>query len=99
EIALLGAKGYRMFGGVLASFRLSRPRDGLTVVTRDHGILGNLLARAGSGIDRLTLEDPDFEGVFEAYGTDQVAGRVLLTTTMLERLKALDHHAHAHGFA
>jgi hypothetical protein len=99
EIGLLDAKGYRMFGGVLASFRLARPRPGLTVVTRDHGVLGILLARAGSGIERMPLEDPTFEGVFEAYGTDQVGGRVILTTTMLERLKALDELAHAHGFA
>ena len=88
-----------MFGGVLASFRLSRPRAGLTIVARDRGLLGNLLARAGSGIERLPLEDPTFEGVFEVYGTDQVGGRVILTTTMLERLKALDQLAHAHGFA
>jgi len=99
EIALLDAKGYRMFGGVLASFRLSRPHPGLTIVTRDRGILGNLLARAGSTIERLPLEDPAFEGVFEVYGTDQVGGRVILTTTMLERLKTLDEVAAAHGFA
>ena len=96
---LLDAKGYPMFGGVLASFRLSRPRAGLTIVARDRGILGNLIARAGSAIERLPLEDPAFEGVFEAYGTDQVGGRVVLTTTMLERLKAVDQLAHAHGFA
>jgi hypothetical protein len=99
EISLLDAKGYRMFGGVLASFRLSRPRPGLTIVARDRGVMGNLLARAGSGIERMPLEDPAFEGVFEAYGTDQVGGRVILTTTMLERLKALDQLANAHGFA
>ena len=99
EISLLDAKGYRMFGGVLASFRLARPRAGLTIVTRDRGILGNLLTHAGSAIERLPLEDPTFEGVFEVYGTDQVGGRVILTTTMLERLQALDQLAHAHGFA
>jgi hypothetical protein len=99
EISLLDAKGYRMFGGVLASFRLSSSRPGLTIVTRDRGILGNLVAHAGSGIERLTLEDPAFEGVFEAYGTDQVGGRVVLTATMLERLKAVDQLAHARGFA
>jgi hypothetical protein len=99
EVALLDAKGYRMFGGVLASFRLARPRPGLTIVARDRGMLGNLLARAGSGIEQLPLEDPTFEGVFEVYGDDQVGGRVILTTTMLERLKALDELAHAHGFA
>jgi hypothetical protein len=99
EVALLDAKAYRMFGGVLASFRLARPRRGLTIVARDHGLLGNLLASAGSGVERLPLEDPDFEGVFEVYGDDQVGGRVVLTTTMLERLKALDELAHARGFA
>ena len=51
EIALLDAKGFRMFGGVLASFRLARPRPGLTIVTRDRGLLGNLVASAGSTID------------------------------------------------
>lgn len=99
EINLLDAKGYRMFGGVLASFRLARPRPGLTIVTGDRGLLGNLVMHAGSSIERLPLEDPAFEGVFEVYGTDQVGGRVILTTTMLERLKALDQLAHAHGFA
>ncbi|MEO7271336.1 MAG: DUF3137 domain-containing protein [Vicinamibacterales bacterium] len=99
EIALLDAKGYRMFGGVLACFRLARFRPGLTLVMRDRGLLGNLLERAGSRIERLTLEDPSFEGLFEVYGDDQVAGRVILTTTMLERLKALDELGHAQGFA
>jgi hypothetical protein len=99
EISLRDAKGYQMFGGVLASFRLSRPRPGLTIVARDRGVLGNFVAHAGSAIERLPLEDPTFEGVFEVYGTDQVGGRVILTTTMLERLKALDELAHAHGFA
>lgn len=99
EVALLDAKRYQMFGGVLASFRLARPRPGLTVVTRDGGLLGNLLARAGSPVERLTLEDPDFEDVFEVYGDDQVGGRVILTTTMLQRLKDLDELGHARGFA
>jgi hypothetical protein len=99
EISLLDGSGYRVFGGVLASFRLARPRPGLTIVARDRGILGNLLAGAGSTIERLPLEDPEFEGVFEVYGDDQVGGRVILTTTMLERLKTLDELAHARGFA
>jgi hypothetical protein len=36
--------------------------------------------------------------VFEAYGFDQVQARVVLSATMLERLKALDELAHAQGF-
>jgi hypothetical protein len=99
EIALLDAKGYRMFGGALASFKLAHPRPGLTIVARDRGLLGNFLAHAGSPVERLPLEDPSFEGIFEVYGTDQVGGRVVLTTTMLDRLKALDAVAQARGFA
>jgi hypothetical protein len=99
EIALLDTKGFSVFGGALASFKLANPRRGLTIVARERGLLGNLLARAGTAIEPLPLEDPAFEGVFEAYGTDQVGGRVVLTTTMLERLKALDGVAQARGFA
>ncbi len=100
EVSLYNEKEHRVFGGVLGSFRLARPLPpGLTIVTRDRGLLGNLMARAGSGIEPVTLEDPSFEGVFEAYGTDQVASRVVLTTTMLERLKDLDELAHAQGFS
>jgi hypothetical protein len=95
---LQGENGYRVFGGVVGSFRLPWSRPGLTLVRRDRGLVGNLVARAGSGIERVALEDPSFEGVFEAYGTDQVLARTILTTTMLERLQALDEHAHARGF-
>lgn len=99
ELALLDAKQYRMFGGVLASFQLARPRPALTVVTRDRGLLGNLVAGAGGPLETLTLEDPEFEARFEVYGDDQVEGRVILTTTMLQRLKDLDALGHANGFA
>jgi hypothetical protein len=98
EISLFEEPSFRVFSGVLASFALPWNRPGLTIVTRDRGLLGNLVAGAGSAIERITLEDPTFEGVFEAYGTDQVLGRVILTTTMLERLRQLDELAHAQGF-
>lgn len=99
ELSLRNEKGLRVFGGVLGSFTLRQPRPGLTIVTRDRGMLGNLLSRTGGALDPVTLEDPHFEGIFEAYGTDQVQSRVILTTTMLERLKALDDLAHARGFS
>ena len=91
-------KGFRVFGGVLARFELPWSCPGITIVTRDRGLIGNLVASAGSGVERIALEDPIFERVFEAYGSDQVLGRVILTTTMLERLKELDYLAQARGF-
>lgn len=97
EVKLVNDQGYTVFRGTLASFAIGRGVPGLTIVARDRGIFGNIVARLGSGIEPVTLEDPSFEGVFEAYGTDQVQARVILTTTMLERLAELDRLTHARG--
>lgn len=98
QLRLLDAQGFVVFRGVLAALRLPEPCPGLTVVTRDRGLLGNLLASAGAGIERVAVEDPDFERRFEAYGTDQVLARTILTPVMLERLVELDRIARVRGF-
>jgi len=42
---------------------------------------------------RVGLVDPVFEKIFEAYGTDQVEARYLLTPTFMQRLVRLFCHA------
>ena len=98
ELRLFNADGFEVFAGVVGGFGLRRACPGLTIVTRERGILGNLIASAGSGIERVGLEDPVFERRFEVYGSDQVWSRTVLTATMLERLVRLDEVAHARGF-
>jgi hypothetical protein len=98
ELRLFNQEGFQVFAGVLGSFRLRRPCPGLTLVTRERGLVGNLVASAGTGIERVTLEDPAFERRFEVYGSDQVWCRTVLTATMLERLLRLDEITHARGF-
>ena len=98
ELRLFNEEGFEVFAGVVGGFGLIRACPGLTLVTRERGILGNLIASFGSGIERVTLEDPVFERRFEVYGTDQVWCRTVLTTTMLERLVKLDEVARARGF-
>ena len=98
ELRLFNGEGFEVFAGVVGGFGLIRACPGLTLVTRERGILGNLVASFGSGIERVTLEDPVFERRFEVYGTDQVWCRTVLTTTMLERLVKLDEVARARGF-
>ena len=98
ELRLYNEQRFEVFAGVVGGFGLHRACPGLTIVTRERGIVGNLIASLGSGIERVGLEDPVFERRFEVYGSDQVWSRTVLTTTMLERLLRLDEVAHASGF-
>ncbi|MFL5332649.1 MAG: DUF3137 domain-containing protein [Geminicoccaceae bacterium] len=98
ELRLFNEEGSEVFAGVVGGFGLQRACPGLTLVTRERGLLGNLIASLGSGIERVGLEDPAFERRFEVYGSDQVWSRTVLTTTMMERLVRVDEVAHAHGF-
>lgn len=98
ELRLFNEEGFEVFAGVVGGFGLHRACPGLTIVTRERGLLGNLIASLGSGIERVGLEDPVFERRFEVYGSDQVWSRTVLTATMLERLVRLDEVASTSGF-
>ena len=39
--------------------------------------------------DKVRLEDPDFDKLFNVYGEDQIEARYILTPSMMERLKSL----------
>ncbi|MEM8995588.1 MAG: DUF3137 domain-containing protein [Acidobacteriota bacterium] len=70
--------------------RLSFPKrfSGTTRVLSDYGAL-NKLHEMDSGsltLERVRLEDPAFEKLFEAVTTDQVEARYLLTPGLMERL-------------
>lgn len=83
-----------VFHGVLLRIRFPRTVEGVTLITRDAGWFNGLgkLGHAFSGrkLERIGLVDPDFERVFEVYGTDQVMARYLLTPTFMERLLELE---------
>ena len=78
-----------VFNGLLIDAASPRAFQGRTVVTSDGGWIGNLFGGIGRKGERVTLESPEFERHFEVYASDQVEARVLLTTTMLERLVEL----------
>ena len=62
--------------------------NGKTLVLRDSGSVGNFFKGIGKE-NRIRLEDPRFEKMFEVYGTDQVEARYLLTPTFMERMMEL----------
>lgn len=78
------------FDGLLTQLELPRKLAGLTAVIADNGALGNLENRFHcQGRERVRVEDPAFEKIYEVYSTDQVGARALLTPAFMERFLAL----------
>ena len=77
-----------VFRGQLLSLEFNKAFAGRTVVLRDKGWLQG---KKKQGMKRVGLVDPVFEDIFEAYGTDQVEARYLLTPTFMQRLVDLEN--------
>ena len=76
-----------VFRGVLLEIDFHRDFIGRTVVLRDGGFFKS---KKFAGMKRVGLVDPKFEKAFEAYGTDQVEARYLLTPDFMQRLVDLE---------
>jgi hypothetical protein len=71
-------------------FRLTRPKAflGTTVVLRNTGF--TRVFSKPAGLADVGLEDPEFRKVFQAYGSDQVEAREILTPTFMQELMDLE---------
>jgi len=76
-----------VFRGILMEVDFHRKFLGRTVVLRDAGIF-NFKKKAG--MKKVGLVDPKFEKIFEAYSTDQVESRYLLTPVFIQKLVDLE---------
>lgn len=76
-----------VFHGLLFVFDVKKRFSGMAVAVRDTGPLKKLFDSRRA--QRVALEDPRFEKLFEVYGTDQVEARFLFTPTLMERIVAL----------
>ncbi|HVY87482.1 MAG TPA: DUF3137 domain-containing protein [Hyphomonadaceae bacterium] len=85
-----GKTTHTVFNGLLVNLDLPRDTGAVTAVVADDGAIGNFRDRMlASGRQRVALEDPVFEKVYEVYGTDQIAARALLNPAFMERFLAL----------
>lgn len=73
-----------VFKGVIVLFDLANS-PGARIVIRRRFRTASLF----SGLERVRLETSGFEREFNVYADDQVAARILLTVTVMERLLAL----------
>ncbi len=77
-----------VYHGILFQLTFPKRFSGRTLVTRDGGSIGNFFRGIGKQ-ERVTLEDPRFEKMFEVYSSDQVEARYLMTPTFMERMMDL----------
>jgi hypothetical protein len=78
------------FNGLLVSITLPRGLVGSTAIIASEGMVGRLRGWLGrEGRERVHLEDPKFDAIYEVWSTDQIAARALLTPAFMERLLAL----------
>ncbi|MDP3740154.1 MAG: DUF3137 domain-containing protein [Hyphomonadaceae bacterium] len=79
-----------LFDGLLVTLSLPRDTEAVTAVSPELGGLGNFFKRVGATRrQRIALEDPVFEKIYEVYGNDQVAARALLHPAFMEKFLAL----------
>ena len=83
-----GDKVVTEFRGQLMSIAFPRKFMGRTIVLRDKGFLQS---KKKSDMKRVGLVDPVFEKIFQAYGTDQVEARYLLTPVFMQTLVDLEN--------
>lgn len=95
EINLKSERDHRkeIFTGSVLLCKVSKNFKGRTVVKQkeEGGFSISKIFRSNSfdGLEKVDLEDVEFEKMFMAYSQDQVEARYLLTTSFMERLKDL----------
>lgn len=81
-----------VFRGLVARYHFPKRFSGRTILRADRGMM-NALGHSGVPGERVRLEDPRFEKLFEVFSEDQVEARYLLTPAFMERLAALKEDA------
>jgi len=82
-----GHRWVTVFRGQIMALTFDKKFLGETIVLRDQGWFNS---KKRGELKRVGLVDPVFEKIFEAYGTDQVEARYMLTPTFMQRLVDLE---------
>ncbi len=76
-----------LFKGFFFVADFNKNFNGTTLIERDRFIKSTSRKK----MDRVKLEDPAFEKLFDVYGTDQTEARYLLSPALMERFVALNN--------
>lgn len=83
-----GKRAQTVFKGLFFIAKFNKNFEGTTYILKDRGKFGNW-AQKKKGMERVALEDPHFEELFEVYSSNQIEARFILTTAFMERLTEL----------
>ncbi len=79
-----------VFQGATIFLSFNKNFLGKTVVRRDKGRILNFTSKFFSsdlsGLEKVSLEDPEFEKKFEVFSSDQIEARYLITPALMNRL-------------
>jgi len=79
-----------LYSGLFIHFGLKKRLEKYTLVKFRHNLFNRpLFDFSFQGLEHVALEDPEFEKMFDAYSTDQIESRYLLTPDVMQHLKEL----------
>ena len=81
--AMYSSNDFNFEGGIIRA-KMNKSFSGKTVLRPKKVSCADLIAL---GLERVILEDPEFNKKFNVYSTDQVEARYLLTPSFMEKLK------------
>ena len=76
----------QVFRGLLLRLQFNKPFEGKTLLLKDTIVTNLLHGKSQNGLQRVALEDPQFEALFQVFATSQVESRRLLTPAFMQRL-------------
>ncbi len=74
-----------IFNGVIIRLKMNKNFDGITIVRPKSQTDKDM-----KKLEKINLEDPEFEKKFKTFSTDQIESRYLLTTAFMQRLKDIN---------
>lgn len=78
-----------VFKGIAIQIDMNKKFNTQTIIFQNKFLAKATADILGNGIKKITLEDVDFNDLYEVYSYDEVEARYLLTTSFMERFKAL----------
>ena len=85
-----GKSNERVFNGVVIKLKMNKNFSGNTVI--DQSKFAQIFQYVGfdkSGLTKTSLEDVEFNKMYEVYTDDEVEARYLITPSFMQRLKAM----------